>query len=144
MYPLNYINFNKDDARKILEESYGWTFYGSKHGESRYTKFIQKYYLVKKHGIDYRRATLSSEICLNKISRADAMQILKLPPFQEEEFAEELEYISKKLSIELSELTDIIEQPPKWFFDYKNNMSLLHKLYNTYRFIYGQKKTSNH
>ena len=39
---------NKDDARKILEESYGWTFYGSKHGESRYTKFIQKYYKKRK------------------------------------------------------------------------------------------------
>jgi len=144
LYPLNFTKFNKDEARRDLEKNYGWTFYGSKHGESRYTKFIQKYYLPKKHGIDYRRATLSSEICLNKISRSDALEVLNEPPFVEEEFLEELEYISKKLSIDLQELIDIVDQPPKWFFHYKNNMKLLHILYDAYRFIYRQKKVSNH
>lgn len=144
LYPLNYTSFNKDEARKDLERNYGWTFYGTKHGESRYTKFIQKYYLVKKHGIDYRRATLSSEICINKISRADALAVLSEPPFIEEEFSNELEYIAKKLSIDLDELLNIVDRPPKWFFDYKNNSKLLHKLYDAYRFLYRKKKVSNH
>ena len=144
LYPLNYCAFNKEEAQKTLEDYYDWEFYGSKHGESRYTRFIQKYYLVKKHGIDYRRATLSSEVCLKKISRDEALLVLEIPAYSEGEFTGELEYIAKKLSISTNALIDIINTKPKWFFDYKNNMFLLDKLYDLYRFLYGQKKTSNH
>ncbi|MDB9896403.1 N-acetyl sugar amidotransferase [Gammaproteobacteria bacterium] len=144
LYPLNYTDFNKQEAQKNLENNYDWKFYGSKHGESRYTKFIQRYYLIKKHGIDYRRATLSSEICLKKISREQALATLEIPAYSEEEFAQELEYIAKKLSISKDDLVSIINAEPKWFFDYKNNMFFLHKLYDFYRLLYGQKKTSNH
>jgi N-acetyl sugar amidotransferase len=144
LYPLNYTDFNKKEAQKNLENNYDWTFYGSKHGESRFTKFIQRYYLVKKHGIDYRRATFSSEICLKKISREKALAALKIPAYSEEEFAEELEYIAKKLSIPKDDLVSIVNAEPKWFFDYKNNMFFLHKLYDFYRLLYGQRKASNH
>ena len=144
LYPLNYINFNKVEAQKNLEDHYDWTFYGSKHGESRYTKFIQRYYLVKKHGIDYRRATLSSEVCLNQISRKDALSRLEIPTYSEGEFDEELDYIAKKLSIPVNDLIDITNEEPKWFFNYKNNMFFLHKLYDFYRFLYRKNKTSNH
>ncbi|MDA9365025.1 N-acetyl sugar amidotransferase [Gammaproteobacteria bacterium] len=144
LYPLNYTDFNKQEAQKNLENNYDWKFYGSKHGESRYTKFIQRYYLIKKHGIDYRRATFSSEICLKKISREQALATLEIPAYSEEEFAQELEYIAKKLSISKDDLVSIINAEPKWFFDYKNNMFFLHKLYDFYRLLYGQKKTSNH
>ena len=144
LYPLNYTDFNKEEAQKNLENNYDWKFYGSKHGESRFTKFIQRYYLIKKHEIDYRRATLSSEICLKKISREQALATLEIPAYSEEEFAQELEYIAKKLSISKDDLVSIINAEPKWFFDYKNNMFFLHKLYDFYRLLYGQKKTSNH
>ena len=143
-YPLNYIDYNKNVARQILEKDYGWEFYGTKHGESRYTKFIQKFYMVHKHGIDYRRATLSSEICLNKTSRSNALEELNKPPFQVGEFDEEISYISKKLSINEEEFRNIINSEPKWFWNYKNNMKLLHFFYDLYRWAVNSPKTSNH
>lgn len=144
IYPLNYHEYDKNKARKMLEDKYGWQYYGSKHGESRYTKFIQKYYLVKKHGIDYRKATFSSEICLRKISRDDAIKILKISPYKEGEFEDEKIYIAKKLSINNQELEDIINSDPKWFWNYKNNLRVLHFFYDLYRKIYRLPKTSNH
>ena len=39
--PLDYIEYNKDEAKKILVNDYGWKSYGAKHCESRFTKFFQ-------------------------------------------------------------------------------------------------------
>lgn len=144
LYPLNYYDYNKELAKKELEQDFGWTYYGSKHGESKYTKFIQRYYLVKKHGIDYRRATLSSEICLGKVKREEALEILKQPYYEGDNINEEMEFISKKLSIDLTELDEILNSEARWFYDYKNSMNFLHFFYDLYRKIYGKAKTSNH
>lgn len=143
VYPLNYISYDKNEARTILEQDYSWKYYGSKHGESKYTKFIQTYLLVKKHGIDYRRATLSSEICTGKITREEALEILRDKPYDEKEVEEQIIYIAKKLQISKEELTDIINFKPKWYFDYPNNIKSLGKMYDLYRFLFGKEKTSN-
>lgn len=143
VYPLNYTVYNKNQARKELEQSYCWRYYGSKHGESRYTKFIQSYYLVVKHGIDYRRATLSSEICLGLVKREDALELLKKLPYTDDEVTLESQYIAKKLAITPDELKQIIAAPPKWYFDYPNNCKLLGKAYDLYRYFAGKEKTSS-
>lgn len=143
-YPLNYIDYDKSKAREILENDYGWEFYGTKHGESRYTKFIQKFYMVYKHGIDYRRATLSSEICLGRISRSEALKELSQPAFQDGEFDDEIIFIAKKLNIDKSKLIEIINYEPKWFWNYRNNMKFLHSFYDLYRWMNNTPKTSNH
>ena len=81
VYPLNFVKYDKDAERAVLEQNYGWEYYGSKHGESRFTKFIQNYYLFVTHGIDYRRATGSSELCFGKTDRAQVLEKLKTPPY---------------------------------------------------------------
>jgi len=143
VYPLNYIAYDKHEARTILEGNYGWKYYGSKHGESKYTKFVQTYLLVVKHNIDYRRATLSSEICTGTISRDKALQILENRPFTQKEIEEQIIFISKKLRISTDELRRIIKLPPKWYFDFPNNFKKLGFMYDIYRFLARKEKTSN-
>lgn len=143
VYPLNYVSYDKDEARKELERNYNWRYYGSKHGESRFTKFIQSYYLFVKHGIDYRRATLSSEICQGLINREDALGLLDKRPYEIEEAASESKYIAKKLSISYYELEQLISTPPKWFFDYPNNHIILGRAYDLYRYLTGKEKTTS-
>lgn len=143
VYPLNYIAYDKNQARIILEKDYGWKYYGSKHGESKYTKFIQTYLLVKKHGIDYRRATLSSEICTRKMSRNAALSELEKIPYQESEVEQQITYIAKKLKISKEELLNIVDSEPRWHFDFLNNKKILGRMYDLYRFIFGKEKTSN-
>jgi N-acetyl sugar amidotransferase len=142
-YPLNHINYDKAAARTKLENEYGWQYYGSKHGESRYTRFIQNYYLYVKHGIDYRRATMSSEILLGMISRDAALEILEGPPYAQDDIPAEIDYIAKKLDIPRAELEAIIAAPPKYYYDYPNNEKPLSLLYAAYRKLTGRKKTSN-
>ena len=53
--PLNFVGYEKEKAKLELSEFYDWIDPPMKHGESRYTKFLQSYYMFIKHGIDYRR-----------------------------------------------------------------------------------------
>ena len=143
IYPLNSIEYTRQGARDRLERDFGWQYYGSKHGESGYTKFIQTFYLFAKHGIDYRRATFCSEILLGKISRDEALAILETPPFDQEQFELQIEYVCKKLQVPRAEMDAIIAAPPKFFFDYPNNARLLGRLYDLYRWLTGRTKASN-
>ncbi len=142
-YPLNCIPYNKDVVRDELKEAVGWKYYGSKHGESKFTKFIQSYYLYVKHGIDYRRATLSSEICLGQISRSQALDILSAAPYDDQVVKIEMEYIAKKLGITVRDLQAIVMMPPKWYKDFPNNKFILGKIYDLYRFLARKEKRSN-
>lgn len=143
LYPLNFIKYDKDAERALLERDYGWEYYGSKHGESRFTKFIQNYYLYVKHGIDYRRATASSELCAGKIDRVTALSRLEKLPYEGMDVEGELDYMAKKLAISRGDLDRIVAAAPKWYFDYPNNRKNLGQIYDAYRFLYGKQKRSN-
>ncbi len=133
IYLLNYVDYNKDAAKKLLEEELGWRNYGGKHHESHFTKFVQSYLLPKKFNLDYRKATLSSQICTGEKTRAEAIEELKLPSFNAEDMERVKEYIAKKLSISKDELNKIIELPGKYYYEYPNDEKRLNFIYNTYR-----------
>lgn len=143
LYPLNAIHYTRQGARDRLEKDFGWQYYGSKHGESGYTKFIQTFYLYVKHGIDYRRATFCSEILLGKVTREEALAILDTPPFAQEAFDLEIDYVAKKLQVPRFEMDAIVALPPKFFFDYPNNAKRLGRIYDLYRWWMGKPKASN-
>ena len=143
IYPLNSVDFSRSEAKERLSRLYGWEDYGSKHGESKYTKFLQNYYLFTKHDIDYRKASLSSELLMNKITREEAEKIIATKPFDEQEAKKQVEYIAKKLGLTTAALEEIISEPPKWYFDYPNNKKLLGFGYDLYRKIFRKEKTYN-
>lgn len=140
IYPLNYVPFIKDEAMKLLKEKFDWRPYGGKHYESRYTKFIQSYYLFEKFKIDYRRATLSTRICVGEIDRCQAVEQLKSKPYNADELDEMKDYIAKKLSIRRDELERIIQLPPKWYWDYPNDERKLGFIYDSYRTLFKREK----
>lgn len=143
LYILNYVPYVKDDAVELLKKELDWRYYGGKHYESKYTGFIQSYYLFKKFGIDYRRATLSTQICTGEINRDEALKILENKPYNAEEVAKEKEYIAKKLKISLEEFESIINLPPKWYWDYPNDEKRLGYIYDTYRKLFKKEKLAN-
>lgn len=143
VYPLNRIHYDRHTARRRLEREFSWKYYGSKHGESGYTKFIQNYYLYVKHGIDYRRATFSNEILQGRISREGALAELEKLPYSPEAIEQDIEYVCKKLLLPRSEMDAIIAAPPKYFFDFPNNARILGLLYDLYRALTRRTKASN-
>lgn len=140
VYLLNYVPYDKEKAMEFLKEKLGWKFYGGKHYESKYTGFIQSYYLYEKFPIDYRRATLSSQICLGDVAREDALEQLKTKPYTDEKVAEEKLYIAKKLQISNEEFERILNLPAKWYWDYPNDKKKLKFIYDTYRKLYKKEK----
>ncbi len=125
---LNYGNFNKTEAMRMLEMRLGWKPYGRKHGENRFTRFFQEYYLPRKFGIDKRRAHFSSMIVAGQMTRADALEALQAPLYSPAEAQEDLSFIAKKLAFTVTELEALIALPPRlhtefanaaWLFDHK-------------------------
>jgi N-acetyl sugar amidotransferase len=115
---LNYVDYKKADALRILQDELGWQYYGGKHYESIYTRFYQGYILPKKFGFDKRRMHLSSLICSGEITREHALAELEKPTYPEDLQASDREYVAKKLGITDAEFDAIMKAPPKRFEDY--------------------------
>ncbi len=133
IYLLNYIDYNKSDAIRILQEKLDWRNYGEKHHESHFTKFVQSYLLPKKFDLDYRKATLSSQICAGEKTREQAIKELETPPYNELNIEKEKDYIAKKLEITREELNRIIRLPGKYYYEYPNDEKKLNIIYSIYK-----------
>ena len=140
IYPLNYVPYTKQATIDLLEEKFDWKNPGGKHYESRYTRFIQSYYLYEKHGIDYRRAGLATQICAGDTDRDDAIEQLKSKPFEIEKIEKDKQYISKKLGITQDEFERILNMPAKWYWDYPNDEKKLGFIYDAYRMLFKKEK----
>lgn len=122
---LNYVDFRKEEAIKVIEKELGWRNYGGKHHESIYTRFYQSYILPKKFGIDKRKAHLTClMISTGEISREQALEELKTPPMNQKLLEDDKAYVLKKLGITSSEFEDIMNMPVKSILDYPNNNNL--------------------
>lgn len=115
---LNYLNYNKDEAKKILQGKLDWEDYGGKHHESIFTKFYQAYILPTKFNIDKRRAHLSNLVCSGQISREKALEELKKPLYDEEELKKDKEYVLKKFGLTEKEFEDLMKLPIKKHQEY--------------------------
>jgi N-acetyl sugar amidotransferase len=141
---LNYIDFNKTDAMKILEQELGWRYYGGKHYESIYTRFYQGYILPTKFGYDKRRSHLSSLVCSGEMTRDAALKELDKPTYQPSMQEEDREYVVKKLGLNDEEFEAILNAPKKTFWDYPSygrvvEGPLFKGLYTLARDLYRQR-----
>lgn len=131
--PLNYIEYNKNDAKKLLIEKLNWKDYGGKHYESKFTRFFQAHYLPKKFGYDKRRAHLSSLIVSQQITRDQALRELEKPLYDEIELQNDIEFFIKKLGISIEEYHEIFSKPNKSYKDYANSEKVVNSIRKIYR-----------
>lgn len=117
---LNYIDYNKNLAVTAMTEQLGWRPYPRKHGENRFTRFFQEYYLPTKFGIDKRKAHFSSLIVAGEMTRDEAIDRLSQPLYSETEAREEFEYVAKKLGFGTGELASLIAAAPRRHEEYPN------------------------
>jgi len=122
--PLNYLPYVKEDAVKLLTERFGWQPYPQKHFESRFTRFYEGYWLPKKFGYDTRKVQFSSLIVTGQMTRDEALEKLKIPPFDEASVTQEFEYVATKLAITVFELQGYLDAPNKSYKDYKSQDSI--------------------
>lgn len=122
--PLNFVPYIKEDAKRLLMERFGWQPYPQKHFESRFTKFYESYWLPKRFGYDVRRVQFSSLILTGQMTRDEALEALKVPPWDEKAIGQEIEFVANKLGISVDELNGFIELPKRTYRDYKSQRAI--------------------
>lgn len=134
--PLDLIEYNKDDAKRVITEKLDWRDYGGKHHESRFTKFFQAHWLPKKFGFDKRRCHLASLILAGQISRQDALIEMLKPLYNLQELEDDKEYLAKKLGLSLVAFDQIMSMPNKTFVDYPSELKFekfMRKIYRVFK-----------
>lgn len=133
---LNYVDYSKTKAMEVLTREYGWEYYGGKHWESRFTKFVQSCYLPQKFGFQKSRAHLSNLVVNNEITREEAMRLLEMEAvtYPQEERNKDRDFILKKLSVTQNEWNRILLAPNKTEDDYKNSKKM-QRLFNKVKVI---------
>lgn len=102
--PLNLVPITKKQMVDTLVSEYGYEPYGQKHFEDLLTKFLEGWWLPTRFGYDIRKAQLSSLVTTGQITREKALEILKDPPFSEEDSKVLFKQVADKLRISEEEL----------------------------------------
>lgn len=122
---LNYINYDKASAQRIMEEELDWQYYGGHHYENAYSQFAFGYYSLVKFNIDKRKISLSGPLRMGLISRKEALEQIKNPPGIPEEA---ISYCIKKLGLKREEFDKILSASNKSFRDYRTSYPWLKHL----------------
>lgn len=126
--PFYYLDYQKQSAKILLQEKYGWVDYGGHHHENLFTKFVMAYWLPRKFNIDKRIINLSAQILSGAISRELALDLIKQPFGNEKELDELKNYTIKKLDLSEHEFLELWNAPNKKTFDYPSNYNLIYGL----------------
>ena len=137
---LNYVDFIKEDAKKIISEELDWRDYGGKHFESIFTRFYQAYILPRKFNIDKRKSHYSTLVCSGQLTREEAFKEMEKEIYDPVKLNADKEFVIKKFGLTAAEFDDIMNLPIKKHTDYPSYMNL----YVSARpFIKSTKRTIN-
>jgi len=120
VFMLDYLDYDKLVAKRLLMENFGWEDYGGKHYESVYTKFYQGWILPHKFGYDKRRMHLSCLVCCGQVTRDQALAEVSTPAYPLELVEPDKAFVAKKLGISCEEFDAIMALPRKTYADYPN------------------------
>jgi N-acetyl sugar amidotransferase len=137
--PLNHVPYIKEQAMQELADRYGWQKYAHKHYESRFTRFYEGYWLPRKFGYDKRRAHFSSLILTQQLTRAEALERIAQPAYDEQQAQKDMDYVAKKLGLTLDEFRQIMAGENRTYRDYKSRMPLINAATQVLRFLGVQK-----
>ncbi len=133
---LNYVPYIKTEVKKIISKELDWKDYGGKHYENIWTRFYQGYILPTRFNIDKRKSHLSNLICSKQITKAEAIEELKLPIYNEEQFKIDYEFVLKKLNLTEEQFQHYMKLPIKSHREYDHYMPIEKR----YPFLYPVKK----
>ncbi|HTA62692.1 MAG TPA: N-acetyl sugar amidotransferase [Bacteroidia bacterium] len=132
--PYWYLDYNKEDAKKLLKEKYGWQDYGGHHLENRMTAFSHSVYFPQKFDIDYRNNTLSAKVRNGKMNREEAIkEYYETPPFIEEGL---VDYIKKRMNFSDEEFEKVMKAKPKYWYEYPTYKKRFERLRPLFKILY--------
>jgi N-acetyl sugar amidotransferase len=132
--PYWYLNYNKEEAKVLLKEKYGWQDYGGHHLENRMTAFSHSVYFPQKFEIDYRNNTLAAKVRNGKMDRDSAIkEYYETPPFIEEGL---IDYIKKRMNFNDDEYEKVMTAKPKYWYEYPTYKKRFERLRPLFAVLY--------
>jgi len=133
---LDYFNYTKANALKILQEECDYKPYPYKHFESVFTRFYQAYILPRKFSIDKRRLHFSTLIISGQMTRDEALKELEKSTYPDpEQEMNDFKFVIKKLGFSEEEFFSYINAPPCPHSLFKSEEKLWIKLKSVYETI---------
>jgi N-acetyl sugar amidotransferase len=109
--PLNWIHYNKEEAKKEIAAKLGWKEYGAKHFENIFTRFYQGYILPTRFNIDKRKAHFSTLICSGQMTRDEALKELEKPPYDPEVYKIDRAFVLNKFNLNEEQFEKFMTMP---------------------------------
>ncbi|MES2205626.1 MAG: N-acetyl sugar amidotransferase [Pseudomonadota bacterium] len=119
---LDFVDYNKQAAVDLLVKRYGYVPYPYKHYESVFTRFYQGYILPRKFGVDKRRVHLSTLILSNQMTREEALEDLKNPPYDPVQLQRDQQFILKKFGVDEAWFNEYLSAPNHLHLDYPSEL----------------------
>ena len=126
--PLWYIDYSKEEAKKILSEKMGWQYYDGHHLENRASWFTHTLWLPR-YRTDFRYLTLAANVRNNKIKRITALKEMKKPIIESKML---INYVKKRLDLNHNEYKSIMNGTKRtWreFKTYKKRFEILKPIF---------------
>ncbi|MBI9035780.1 MAG: N-acetyl sugar amidotransferase [Bacteroidales bacterium] len=122
---FDYIEYDKEEAKKIISKELNWADYGGHHHENIFTRFFQSYYLPVKFGIDKRKVEYSALIRSGQMNKDVALLDLTNPyPYNQQD----VDFVIKKLGYSSEQWNGIMNAPRKRFTDFPNYYSIIKRM----------------
>lgn len=109
---LDYFDFRKEEALKLLSAEHGYKPYPFKHYESVFTRFYQGHILPVKFGIDKRKLHFSTLVMNGEMNRAQAETALQGIAYESERLLrQDTKYFLKKMRWDAAKLDAYLSRP---------------------------------
>lgn len=130
--PLWYIDYSKEEARKILEEKFDWEYYGGHHLENRMSAFAHSIYRPQKFNNDQRNNSLSASVRNGILDREEAIEIYNSPPKVEKGI---VDYFKKRLKLTDEEYDGIMKGEKRSFLDFNTYKKRFEKMEPIFKYL---------
>ncbi len=115
MRPLYYVDYIKEDVKKMLTKEFGWEWYGGHHMENYFTSF-HSYFWRKRYKIDMRLLGYSALVRSGQITRKQGLELISQPHRHDIEM---IKAVRKRLGLTKKELKVVMKQPEKTYRSFK-------------------------
>ena len=126
--PLWYVDYSKEEAKKILNKETGWQYYEGHHLENRSSMFSHTIWLPR-YGTDFRYLSLAANVRNKKIERFKAIKEMKKPIVESKML---INYLKKRLELSDLEYKKIMngkKRTWKEFKSYKRRFEILKPIF---------------
>jgi imidazoleglycerol phosphate synthase cyclase subunit len=131
--PLYNLDYDKEAAKVLLHERYGWQWYGGHHLDNRFTGFVHTYFFPTRWRFDFRQVELSALVRSGHLDRPTAEQLLIEPRATDREL---LAMVKQRLDLTDDEFDQAMNAPYKTYLDYPSYKKRFERLRPLFWLLY--------